>query len=757
MQAAGAAPSSRLGRDVGAEREEVVEERVPTAAEQAGKSDMQDIKRAAAWRVKYRVRREDGSEAPRQNIAPHLVAWHKNNRRGMKANADRCQQLLSWYVGAWDADEADHQCVAVENKPGCDEMQRHNQLFRENDRRFAPAPQRPEVAAATHSHLNLTMHNCRAGAEVSWPRLLKYCVAGRLSMDRISAADKEMASHIQRGLFWEVLSWRMEEEEPIAFEVIQEALNSKHSAALVVHEMEHLSGLADTIVDVGTGLADRFNFCAIRDRLLLVGSTVIAEAPEFASLVQVVATALGGNAAGRGGYNHWAEMKEFHETMINPKTRRVRLQTFAQLCHVPEQFPRTRNAIYRAMYSGPPATPDQIRNGLVFMKTVGSLIHLEEPKWLSVLKATEDVLERWHIEYADLGAFKHMPPKLAHTLWAQVEPKIVGPLLRGHTDPTDARAAMEEAARQEDEFVRRKIPPTPRALLPPSLGGSVMSEACAAGGEAPAPRRPPDVSVDARGRVTKQEQEIKTAGDVDVDWEASLRTGHVNAARASLHAALWRAAYMHKRMPVKVEGSPPKKAGCKKKFQSTKVRVTKDVAKGEIVLVPVVKGPESIVTKTTHLQNVISVMSDDPLENPVQLHILPSVQYGSATEKSGSDGCFMPPCWCCRHATADETSNMELCTVTYEAIESALQEEYDAHLARGWRNTAASREVPGYTNTSALKKGTELLLPRTKCADGKDGKKQEGAASTLWKDECRRQLRAGPTQPSGELKRQASG
>ena len=117
-------------------------------------------------------------------------------------------------------------------------------------------------------------------------------------MDLISAADKEMASHIQRGLFWEVLSWRMEEEEPIAFEVIQEALNSKHSAALVVHEMEHLSGLADTIVDVGTGLADRFNWWAVRKRLLLEGSTVIAEAPEFASHVQVVATALGGNATG---------------------------------------------------------------------------------------------------------------------------------------------------------------------------------------------------------------------------------------------------------------------------------------------------------------------------------------------------------------------------------------------------------------------------------------------------------------------------
>ena len=103
--------------------------------------------------------REDGSEAPRENIAPHLVAWHKMNRKGMTSNADRCQQLRSWCVGSWDPDEADHQCVAVPNKPKCTDMETHNAAFRETDKRFAPAVQRPEVAAASHSHLNLMMHN----------------------------------------------------------------------------------------------------------------------------------------------------------------------------------------------------------------------------------------------------------------------------------------------------------------------------------------------------------------------------------------------------------------------------------------------------------------------------------------------------------------------------------------------------------------------------------------------------------------------
>ncbi len=217
-----------------------------------------------------------------------------------------------------------------------------------------------------------------------------------------------MAAHIQRGLLWEILDYRMEEEEPDAYAIIQEALNSKNSAALVVHEMEHLNGLANTIVDIGARMAERFDWKILRDKLLQSGSTVIAEAPEFVSLVQVVTTALGGNASGQGGYNHWTEMKEFHEAMVNPKVRRCRLHTIAQLCHIPERHARNRNALFRTMFTGPAATAEQIKSGQVFLKTVGSLSHLEHADWGRVLDMTECVLERWHITYEGLGAFMGM-------------------------------------------------------------------------------------------------------------------------------------------------------------------------------------------------------------------------------------------------------------------------------------------------------------------------------------------------------------
>ena len=54
-------------------------------------SDDNKIKMCDACRIKYRVQGADGKEAPKRNIAPHLVAWHTQNRRGMKPNADRIQ------------------------------------------------------------------------------------------------------------------------------------------------------------------------------------------------------------------------------------------------------------------------------------------------------------------------------------------------------------------------------------------------------------------------------------------------------------------------------------------------------------------------------------------------------------------------------------------------------------------------------------------------------------------------------------------
>ena len=98
----------------------------------------------------------------------------------------------------------------------------------------------------------------------------------------------------------------------------------------------------------------------------------------------------------------------------------------------------------------------------------GSLAHLGQPECPPppALRLTESVLERWDIECKDLGTRSHSPPKLAHTLWAQVEPRLVAPTLRGAVDPAEVCAAVGEAARAEDDYVRLAATLATRVMLP---------------------------------------------------------------------------------------------------------------------------------------------------------------------------------------------------------------------------------------------------------------------------------------------------
>ena len=667
------------------------------------------IKQAAAWRFKYRLKDASGADLPRTNIPPRRMAWHRQNRGGMKPNHIRVEQLLLDLCGQWDADEADHQSVSVENAPGADltKMDTYNNEFRVGDTKFFVCDGKVEGAAASHSHLNLLLGNILGGAQVSSPKLQIYCVNGRLSLEMIMRKDKDMGLHAQRGLLWEKLSHTMEIEEPKAFCIIQAALNDKNTNYMVRHEMEHLNGLADCIVDIGVHLTDQFNWRLLRDKLIDEGGSVIAESPEFIQIVEVVRRSLGGNARGAGGYNHWAEMKLFHEQMVNPKLRRVRLSTFALLYYVPLDFPRARNAIFRRMYSGPAAGAEQISLGNVFMKTVNTLKHLEEKEWLPCLKFAESVLERWHITFRDKGAFKHMAAKMEQSLWSRVEPNIIAKLLPPFQSKTPAVDALEELRKvcaTEDHFVRGSVPTATRRHLPDPLDGAAVA---AADGQTKQVHNPEwTCEMDASGRVVRSSMPRAQESEVNakIEWHASLQSAQINVERCSVVKALWAAHSLVQAQPVQISGVRGKVRG----YASTKVILTKDVAPYELALVPVVKGPEAVVTKTTQKTTVLRVSVtprrfEEGEPTSTDLFILPSTS-------QKDDDLFMPPYWCMA-STVDE-HNMEIVEIQLSAILSVLDSDEEVRKARNWQNDHESYTVPIATNSKFLTKGTELKLKR---------------------------------------------
>ena len=92
-----------------------------------------------------------------------------------------------------------------------------------------------------HSHLHQVLKNVAAGvtADVS-------AVASRdgtLSLQVLRMKDSAFANAVDSGMLWEVLSWKMDVEEPSAAGIIQSALNSKNAIALLVHEMQCIAAI----------------------------------------------------------------------------------------------------------------------------------------------------------------------------------------------------------------------------------------------------------------------------------------------------------------------------------------------------------------------------------------------------------------------------------------------------------------------------------------------------------------------------------
>ena len=632
----------------------------------------------------------------------------------MLPNVDRIQQLLLMYVGEWDPDEADHQSICVEIGPNDSDLVNYNAAFRQDKPEFAPAAERPEVAAASHSHLNLAMQGVIQGVLTSLPGLQKFCRDGRLCLDIIQAVDRDLFQHCQRGLAWEVLSSKMALEEPGGFDIIQAAMNAKNSSGLMEHEMEHLNGLATCICKTGQGMTDQFNWRLVRQHLMDSGNTVVAEAPEFLQLCQFVCHALGehsGGTAENGSYNHWAEMKQWHETMINPKTRRIRLATIAQMAHVPLKCPRLRNALFRAAYSGSSPTAEQIKHGTVFLKTLSSLLHLKEEKLEPVLVFAEGILEHWHINYTASGAFNHMKPKIQCALWAQVEPKLVACIMKRAT-PELMRKALVVAAREEDVFLRKKVPNgVVRTLASLPLGEDTATAAEQAGAvvaETVSPPAFPHATYDKQGKLLLPEGVVTTPQptetDVVIDLENSESSAEIARSKAELMVALWRARDLLAPPPVKVIGVKPA-VPSRKTFVRTKVVLTQDVAPFELVLVPVVKNLESVVQKTGGKSAAVKVLKMKPNGELITLYLLPLTVHSEGKER------FMPPYWCVHHGTHD-AANMVSDELDVNGILTLASQDETKSRTRMTKNEDDKCTVPVMTNPTSLLKGTEIIFKR---------------------------------------------
>ena len=306
------------------------------------------IRQASALRVKYRCA---GGQV---RIPVEQVGFHPCNRDGQPPNGERCARLCEEIINmGYDADEANNSGVVVQQQPGTSTIGHFNARSCECDEYMAPVLAGCiSYGSLSHSHLHQIFRNIRAGmkggpSEICHPD-------GRYSIEKLRMVDPAFGAAIDAGLLWEILSWKIEVEEPEACSIIQAALNAKNGLFLMTHEMQAVAKLC-TLAPV---LAEHAlaETTAVEQARVVLARTMprYAEDENFIEMYRSVVD-LGANQA-----TFLKDLHDFHARFVDPQLRRLRLGVFGIMNIFLLAHAHVKIAGFKFVYS---CDPKLVRNG----------------------------------------------------------------------------------------------------------------------------------------------------------------------------------------------------------------------------------------------------------------------------------------------------------------------------------------------------------------------------------------------------------
>ena len=134
----------------------------------------------------------------------------------------------------FDRDEADAGGVCVEQKPGTFTIAAFNLKACELDLYHAtPKDEFICFGSLSHSHIHQALKNIRAGMKGTTKSIVDQ--NGNYSLVLLRAADPTFALVVDTGLLWEVLSWKMDVEEPDACSIVQAVMKAKGALFMLQH------------------------------------------------------------------------------------------------------------------------------------------------------------------------------------------------------------------------------------------------------------------------------------------------------------------------------------------------------------------------------------------------------------------------------------------------------------------------------------------------------------------------------------------
>ena len=318
---------------------------------------------ACAYKAKYR------KEGPKVRLRPSDLGVHKRNRGGAYPTGLRVKELLVDIAGhGFVQEEADHNCSAVEEKPLAEILKEGGASFQTSLAYNIQECAKDELLRGLYDepfhtvHHSLVSHNhlmtiCRAflckqlwRLEDNIEKNITFCDAdGRLSLTSFTATPlgQQLGVIIQEGFLCQILSWKMDVEEPDAAEIISTAENEVNTVAMRTTEIQAIKVLrGEIIIQMSKDVGQQVCFQTVRNRVDMRLGLAVAD-PDLQELF----TFLISNGVGMNTYID--DFLEWAQAAVNPKKRQLRFVAFTPINKM-ANAPASRIAVAKRAYRGTP-------------------------------------------------------------------------------------------------------------------------------------------------------------------------------------------------------------------------------------------------------------------------------------------------------------------------------------------------------------------------------------------------------------------
>ena len=325
---------------------------------------------AMAYRVKYRKATNTG-QAIKTSVHIQNMGAHRKNRGGIYPSGLRCKNLCTEVLTAgFSKEEVNHACIAVEEAPtqeilnSSDDISfvsacTYNAQQVANDDLLSTCFHEPfndvRQNLLSHNHIMLVLRAFLTKAKWDLPTLgennLNVCDAdGRLSLSAVAASmnGKELAEVLEEGFQVEILSWKMDVEEPNAASVISQALNQPQQMAMRTSELTAVAVLkGEIIVQMSKDVSQRVAFQTVRDRVRSQLHTA-ADDPDLAEIFGFLIH------AGVGKNTYVDHFLEWTGPYVDSSKRQLRFAAFAVVNKMCEQAVWSKIAVLKRAYRKKP-------------------------------------------------------------------------------------------------------------------------------------------------------------------------------------------------------------------------------------------------------------------------------------------------------------------------------------------------------------------------------------------------------------------